>query len=152
MLKINAVNNKTFAKGFRGYDSAEVDEFMERVRKDFEKLYQENMEYKETVERLNSKLEHYQQMESTLHSTLIIAQETAEDVKLNAKKQMELMLKETEVKSQRMLNEASLKVQKMQQEYDEIKKQAQVFRTRLKTLLDAQLEMLKTADEQDQQP
>ena len=50
------------------------------------------------------------------------------------------------------MNEASLKVQKMQQEYDEIKKQAQVFRTRLKTLLDAQLEMLKTADEQDQQP
>ena len=87
-----------------------------------------------------------------LHSTLIIAQETAEDVKLNAKKEMELMLKETEVKSQRMLNEASLKVQKMQQEYDEIKKQAQVFRTRLKTLLDAQLEMLKTADDQDQRP
>ena len=152
MLTPLDMHNKVFAKGFRGYAVEEVDEFMERVGKDFEKLYQENLEYKETVERLNSKLEHYQQMESTLHSTLIIAQETAEEVKLNAKKEMELMLKETEIRSQRLMNEASLKVQKMQTEYDEIKKQAQVFRTRLKTLLEAQMEMLKTSDDHDLQP
>ena len=40
----------------------------------------------------------------------------------------------------------------MQNEYEEIKRQAQVFRGRLKALLDAQLDMLKSADEHDQQP
>lgn len=152
MLTPLDMHNKVFTKGFRGYDAAEVDEFMERVGKDFEKLYQENLEYKETVERLNGQLEHYQQMEATLHSTLIIAQETAEGVKLSAKKEKELMLKETEIRSQQIISEASVKVQKMQNEYDEIKKQAQVFRGRLKSLLDAQLDMLKAADEHDQQP
>ncbi len=152
MLTPLDMHNKTFGKGFRGYSTDEVDEFMERVAKDFERLYQENLEYKETVERLSRQLEQYQQMESTLRNTLIIAQGTAEDVKTNARKETELMLKETEIRTQQMVNEACLKVRKIQEEYDEVKKQMQVFRTKLKAMLDSQMEMLKTAEEQEPQP
>jgi len=107
------------------------------------------MDLKESVERLTMKLEHYQHMETTLHSTLVIAQETAEEVKLNAKRECELMMKEMEVRGQRMLDEASSKVRRMNVEYEELRKQAQVFRIRQKTLLAAQLEMLKKDEEDD---
>lgn len=149
MLTPLDMHNKTFGKGFRGYSTDEVDEFMERVAKDFERLYQENLEYKETVDRLSHQLEQYQQMELTLRNTLIIAQETAEDVKTNARKETELMLKETEIRTQQMMNDACLKVRKVQEEYDELNKQLQVFRTKLKAMLETQMELLKLPEAQE---
>lgn len=149
MLTPLDIHNKEFKKGFRGYSEEEVDEFLDRVVKDFEKIYQENLELKEAVERLNSKLEHYQHMENTLHSTLVIAQETAEEVKLNAKKETELLIKEAELRGQKMVEEAVAKVRKMTGEYEEIQKQAQIYRTRFRMLLQAQLEMLNHAEEDE---
>lgn len=149
MLTPLDIHNKEFKRGFRGYNEEEVDEFLDRVVKDFEKLYQENLEMKETIERLSSKLEHYQHMENTLHSTLLIAQETAEEVKLNAKKETELLMKEAELRAQKMVEEAISKVRKMTGEYEEMQKQAQIYRIRLRTLLQAQLEMVNHAEEDE---
>ena len=143
------IQNKKFKKEFRGYDPAEVDAFMAEVGQSHERLLQDNMDLKENVERLTMKLEHYQHMEATLHSTLVIAQEPAEEVKLNAKRESELMMKEVEVRGQRLIDEATAKVRRMNVEYEELRKQAQVFRIRQKTLLSAQLEMLKKDEEDD---
>ena len=149
MLTLLEIHNKKFKKEFRGYNPADVDEFMAAVTTNFERLFQENMDLKENVERVTTKLEHYQHMEDTLHSTLVIAQETAEEVKLNAKRECELMMKEMEIRGQRMLDEASAKIRRMNVEYEELRKHAQVFRIRQKTLLAAQLEMLKKDEEDD---
>jgi len=143
------IQNKKFNKEFRGYNPDDVDQFMLEAAKNYERLLQENMDLKENVERLATKLEHYQHMETTLHSTLVIAQETAEEVKLNAKRECELMMKEMEVRGQRMLDDAAAKVRRMNVEYEELRKHAQVFRIRQKTLLAAQLEMLKKDEEDD---
>lgn len=149
MLTPLDIHNQEFKRSFRGYNEEEVDEFLDRVIKDYEQLYRENIEIKESLDRLNSKLEHFQNMENTLHNTLVIAQETAEEVKLNAKKETELLIKETEIKAQKMIEEAMSKVRKMNGEYEELQKQAQIFRTRIRTLLQAQLEMVKNAEEDD---
>ena len=84
MLTPLDLNNKNFSKGFRGYDTEEVDEFFAKVAKDFERLYQDNVELKDAVERVSAKLEYYQQMESTMQNTLVIAQETADEVTKNS--------------------------------------------------------------------
>ena len=149
MLTPLDIHNKKFKKDFRGYDPTEVDQFMAETAKTLERFLQDNMDLKENVERLTTKLEHYQHMETTLHSTLVIAQETAEEVKLNAKRECELMMKEMEVRGQKMLDDAAAKVRRMNVEYEELRKQGQVFRIRQKTLLTAQLEMLKKDEEDD---
>lgn len=149
MLTPLDIHNKEFKRGFRGYSEEEVDKFLDEVVKDYEKLYRENIELKETLDRVNSKLEHFQHMENTLHSTLVIAQETAEEVKLNARKESELQLKEADIRAQKLVEEAMAKVRRMHGEYEEIQKQAQIYRTRMRTLLQAQLEMLQKAEEDD---
>ena len=149
MLTPLDIHNKEFKRAFRGYSEEEVDAFLDNVIKDYEQLYRDNLEYKETLERITSKLEHYQHMESTLHNTLIIAQETAEDVKLNAKKESELLMKEAEVKGQKLVDEAMAKVRRATAEYEELQKQSQIYRTRMLTLVKAQMEMLKTSQEDE---
>ncbi|MBC8014849.1 MAG: DivIVA domain-containing protein [Sporomusaceae bacterium] len=142
MLTPLDIHNKEFKKSFRGYNEEDVDEFLDTVIKDYEQLYRENIEIKENLDRLNSKLEHFQHMENTLHNTLIIAQETAEEVKLNAKKTTQLMIREAEIQAQRLLDEASNKVRRMSSEYEGLQKQDQVYRLRVRNLVQAQLELL----------
>ena len=148
MLTPLDIHNKEFKKAFRGYNEEEVDEFLDKIIKDYEKLYRDNIELKETIERISSKLEHYQHMEETLHSTLVIAQETAEEVKLNAKKEMELMTKEAEIRAEKMVDNALARVRKLTAEYEELQRQHQVFRARFRTMLQAQLEMLGKTEEE----
>jgi len=143
------IHNKEFKRSFRGYSEREVDEFLDLLVSDYEGLLRENMDLKETVQQLNTKLEYYQQMENTLHNTLVIAQETAEEVKLSGKKESELIIKEGEIRVQRMLEEATEKVRRMTAEYDELKKQMAVSRSRMRNLLMAQMELLNKTEEDE---
>ena len=98
MLTPEDLKKKTFSKGFRGYETAEVDKFMQELIKEYNYLYLDNIQQKETIERVSSKLEYYQQMEATMQSTLTVAQETADEVKADSEKKAALMEQETDVK------------------------------------------------------
>jgi len=97
MLTPLDLNNKTFGKGFRGYNTGEVDDFFARLAKDYARLYQDNVELKNTVERVSAKLEYYKQMESTMQSTLNVAQETADEVKRGGEQRLRLMEQQTTI-------------------------------------------------------
>lgn len=152
MLTPLDIHNQEFKKGFRGYNEDEVDEFLDRVVKDYEQLYRENVELKETIDRLKSKVEHFQHIENTLHNTLVVAQETAEEVKLNAKKEAELIVKEAKSEGQRLVDEAAEKVRQRVAEYEELRQQSQIYRTKMRTLILTQLEMLKSSDTEELLP
>lgn len=149
MLTPLDIRNKEFKKGFRGYNEEDVDEFLDKVIQNYEKLYRENIELKESLERLGTKLEHYQSLETTLNNTLVVAQETAEDVKLNAKKEAELIVKEAEGSASRIVDEARSKARRLTGEYEDMQRQNQIYRSRMRALIQAQLDMLNTAEAEE---
>ncbi|WIW71816.1 DivIVA domain-containing protein [Anaerosinus gibii] len=151
MLTPLDIHNKEFKRSFRGYNEDEIDEFLDRVVKDYEQLYRENVDLKDSIDKLKTKVEHFQHLENTLHNTLVVAQETAEEVKLNAKKEAELIIKEAKVTGQRLLDEANLKVKEKMTEYEEINQRSQLYRTRMRTLVLTQLELLKDSDEAEEE-
>lgn len=140
------IHNKEFTRSFRGYDEDEVNEFLDQVIKDYEMAIREKKDSKEEVEQLNERLEHFTNIETTLNQSILIAQETAEEVKGNANKESKLIIKEAEKNADRIINEALNKSRRISVEVEELKKQAKVFRTRLKMLVEAQLEMIDTED------
>lgn len=151
MLTPLDIHNQEFKRSFRGYNEDEIDEFLDRVVKDYEQLYRENVELKETVDRLKTKVEHFQHIENTLHNTLVVAQETAEEVKLNAKKESELIISEAKTNGQRLIDEATGKVRQKIAEYEEVRQEIQVYRTKMRTLILTQLELLKSTDEEEKE-
>ncbi len=78
-------------------DTDEVNQFFLQISKEYERLYQDNVELKDSVERVSAKLEYYQRMESTMQSTLVVAQEAADEVKKNSQQKAEVLTKETEL-------------------------------------------------------
>ena len=143
MLTPLDIQNQEFRKAFRGYNEAEVDEFLEQVLHDYEELYRTNIDLRETTERLKSQIQYFQNLENTLHNTLVVAQEAAEEVKVNARKEADLLRKEAEVESRRNIDEANAQLQRIQTECDELRAQGQLFRSRMRMLAQSQLDLLE---------
>ena len=137
------IHNKEFTKGFRGYDEDEVNEFLDQIINDYEALIRQNKELEEKVSQFSERLSHFSNIEDSLSKSIIVAQETAEEVKGNAKKESQLIIKEAEKNADRIINEALAKSRKTALEIEELKKRATIFRTRFKTLLEAQLDMIE---------
>lgn len=140
------IHNKEFSRRLRGYDEDEVNEFLDQVIKDYEAVIRENKELQEKVAMNEEKIGHFSTIEETLSKTLILAQETGDEVKNNSKKEAHLIVKEAEKNADRIINEALAKSRKIAMEVEELKKQASIYRVRFRSLLEAQLELLKDED------
>lgn len=140
------IHNKEFNRRLRGYDEDEVNEFLDQVIKDYEAVIRENKQLKEQLATNEDKIDHFSTIEETLSKTLILAQETGEEVKQNSKKEAQLIVKEAEKNADRIINEALAKSRKIAIEVEELKKQASIYRVRFRSLLEAQLELLKDED------
>ncbi|MBU5467722.1 DivIVA domain-containing protein [Virgibacillus sp. MSJ-26] len=143
------IHNKEFTRSFRGYDEDEVNDFLDKIIKDYELVIREKKELEEKVSGLNERLGHFTNIEETLNRSILVAQETAEEVTGNATKESKLIIKEAEKNADRIINESLSKSRRISMEVEELKKQAKVFRTRLKMLVEAQLDMINTDDWDD---
>ena len=86
MLTPLEIQNHEFKKSFRGYDENEVDEFLDKIIVDYEKLLRENEKLKERVGSNEKAITHYRGLEQNLQNTLKVAQKTADDVLESARK------------------------------------------------------------------
>lgn len=140
------IQNKEFSRSIRGLSPSEVDEFLNRVAKDYEELIKENLAAKEQIAQLKEKLNHYHKLEETLHNAIVVAQETAEEVKRNATREAELIRREAERDAARIIEDARYKASRILTEHEELYKQAQIYKMRFRSLVEAQLAALEMED------
>ena len=144
MLTPLEIENKTFNKQMvNGYSVNEVHEFMTSLLADYEKLYKENIEYKDKIEVLNQGIQHYKSIEDTLQNALIVAQGTAETVKQNAKAEADNIVKQAEINATKAVDEIKKQKIETEMQYGETKKQFDVYKAKMESLLISQLELLK---------
>ncbi len=138
------IENKKFSKKtLNGYDPEEVDEFLDELTKDYEKLYKQVAEGKSELEELKEKLQHYTQIESTLQSTLLLAQSASEEVKNAAQKQADQIIKESEIKAKEVTKGLDQEINDKKKELENVKKQFDVYKAKMESLLISQLELIK---------
>lgn len=142
MLTPMDIHNKEFKRGFRGYSEEDVDSFMDNIAGDYEKVYREYCELKEQCEKQQEKLAQYEKMEATMNSTLMLAQQTAENVKIAAQKEADLILQEATNTKKQMMDESSLNLQVSQQELDKLASQIRSFKAKCRAILSSQLRLL----------
>ena len=82
MLTPLDIENKKFSKQMmNGYSVEEVDEFLDEMTADYEKLYRETAENKNKIEALKEDIAKYKNIEGTLQNTLLMAQSAADEVR-----------------------------------------------------------------------
>lgn len=139
----NDLDNIKFKKNFMGYNEDQVNEVLDSIIQDYELYIKENIELKDRISVLNEGIQHYKNIEESLQNTLIVAQQTGEEIKKNAYDKAENIVRDAELKAQKVINDANQEVIKIKFEYEEMKKRLHLFKTKSETLLLSQLELLK---------
>lgn len=137
------VENKKFKKTISGYNRADVDEFFSVVAENYETIYKENLSNKDKVNILSNAIKQYKSMEETLQSAILVAQSAGDEVVSNAKKRAENIIAEAETKASQLVSDASREVTRISYEYEELKRNVEIFKTRVLSLLTSQLDIVK---------
>ena len=138
------IDNKRFAKQMvNGYNVEEVDDFLDELTADYSKNYKEVNELRAKVEELNNSLVQYKTIESTLQNTLVMAQSTAEEVKNVAKQKADQIVEEAKANAQKQVDELNNEIILKQKELDDVKKQFDIYKAKMESLLISQLELIK---------
>lgn len=144
MLTPLDIENKKFSKQMmNGYSVDEVDEFLDELTADYEKIYKENKELKANTEELHNDVGQYKNIESTLQNTLVIAQKTADEIQSVAKQQADQIIKDAEYQAKTRLDELNTQVIMKEKEINDLKKQFSVYKAKMESLLISQLELIK---------
>ncbi len=145
------IENKKFSKQMmNGYNVEEVDEFLDELTTDYEKAYKQSTELKTRVDELERSLLHYKTIEDTLQNTLVMAQSTAEEVKEVAKQQAEQIIKEAEGNARKAVDDLGQEILMKKKELEDIKKQFEVYKAKMESLLISQLELLKDINKDEE--
>lgn len=149
MKRFSIVNN--------GYNIEEVNNFIDIVIKKLEKLSADNNNYliqldalkKQVEEEKNARKTNDSQIDNKVTKALIAAQETTDKMKELAKEEADLIIREAKENANAIIHEALIDAEKKEQEYELLKKNYNVYKAKLESLVKAQLELLENSKEND---
>jgi cell division initiation protein len=133
----------------RGYDTVEVDTFLEMMGSEFEQLIEENKKAERRLIELETELKNYKDVERTLKQTLMNVQESSNQSRENSKKEADLILKESKIAAAEMVEKARRDTQKLKEEMITLQTQRQALVTRLRHILTSQIELLEVLEIDD---
>ncbi|NLC06374.1 MAG: DivIVA domain-containing protein [Syntrophomonadaceae bacterium] len=143
MLTPVDINKKEFRRAMRGYNENEVDSFLDQVARDYETLLRDKLEVEEKLKHLEDQLLQYRKLEDTLNNTLVMAQKTAEEVKQNATREAQLLLREAQAEAEEIIHQATLKKETLENEQAELIQSLVGFKSQIRAFLKAQLDMIE---------
>ncbi len=156
-LTAENITSKKFDTKMRGYNQAEVSAFLKEVAATVTDLMNQNRELQEEVRANEEKLKYFSDLKDSLNKSILVAQEAADKVKNNAKKEAEITIREAQKqatdivtaandKANLVIEKAASSTRKLTTETNDLKKQTRIFRQRLQVMLESQLEVAKSSE------
>ena len=150
MLTPMDIHDHQFKKSFRGYNENEVDDFLDKIVVDFEKLLNETERLKNQLYTTEKELEKYRGLEKTMNDTLIMAQRTADDViaaarrttddmKENTARECQQIKDQAQYEAKQQIDSAKVKRDAILAEYDKFVREKNAFLLKLRTILESEL-------------
>jgi cell division initiation protein len=146
------IRKQEFRRTLRGLDADEVETFLAMVADEMEHLIGETQQAKAEAKTLRERLSEYQQMEATMRETLVTVQRVAEEKRDAARREAEMILKEAEVRASQWIEEAHRSIREVKRELAKLRGMRDSYVARLRMLIQAQLDMLKMVETEEQTP
>jgi cell division initiation protein len=148
------IQKQTFARALKGYNADEVRGYLSLVAEEIERLVKDVDRLSRENAMLREELDDHSQRERILKDTLLSAQKVSEEVKSNARKEAELIVKDAELLSERVIAQAMQRVSEIERSIQDLKIERITVRNRLQLTLDSvqQLVSLDAEQEATEQP
>ncbi|MCK4548466.1 MAG: DivIVA domain-containing protein [Candidatus Eisenbacteria sp.] len=137
------IRKQEFKKGFRGYDTVEVQMFLDLAAEELESVVRDRADLAERTKRLEAELGEYREKERLLQSALIAAERVATETRENAHREGELAIKDAELCAERLMGDAQEAVVRLRADLAELQMKRSVFLAKMKSFLQSQLDILE---------
>jgi DivIVA domain-containing protein len=134
---------KQFPASRRGYDSDEVRTFLEEVRETMEDLLKENQRLREQIARRDAEISELRESEHEVKETLLIARRVSEDMERTARREVDVMIGEARLESERIMMSATDERREIQAEIVRTRGQRAQLRAELRAILETHSQLLE---------
>ena len=148
-----------FSRTLRGYDPEEVNAFLDQIINQVEKMVVEIKEKDGKINELNAlvdenmrlkeKIEQHERLEGTLNRAIFMAQKTSDQIKVTARQESEIIIEDAKTNANRIVNEALLRSEKIEIESTLLKRNINIFKRKLRSIIEQQLEMVEDIEKVD---
>jgi cell division initiation protein len=140
------IEQQEFTRSFRGYNEEEVDDFLDKIVKDYEELINENVRLNEEVEKMQEKLKEFGEIEESLRSALLNTQKSAEEMKGRVEKEAKVIIEKAEMEAKALKQEVFQREDLVKNEIDNLRRYKFIFKEKFKSMLNLYLKMLETEE------
>ncbi len=132
------IHHKEFRHSLRGYAEEEVDQFLDEVADEFERLFKESIDLAERLEAATARLHEFELKENAVNGAIIAAQTAGEEMRRKAQTEADSVLRDAEIKAKEIIHNALARKQQVAAELVRIKQAEEEFRASFIALLDQQ--------------
>jgi len=143
-MKITPIDGSghAFAVKMRGYDQEEVRSFLNLVSSEFEAVILESNNLKEKLAQVESSVSDLRERERILKETLLTAQRLADEIREEARKEAQLIVREAEVKGSQLLDQAGRTTGELQGAIQALRVEREAFAQRIRSAVEQHLRLL----------
>ena len=137
---------KQFNTTINGYDKIEVNAFVEEVTKEYEKVLEKLRQSEIENKSLRDRVEYYKNLESTLNTAVLVAEDSSNQIKKIAKEEAKLIIDQAKKNASHIINDALIKAEKTEIEADQLRRSLKLYKSRIKVTIEEQLTMVDDVD------
>lgn len=146
------IQQQRFTIRFRGYNTTEVDNFLDLVSETIESMLSEQEILREKIHQLGMENQEHKSREESFKRVMLNSQNVLEEMKDNARKSSELIVAQAEVDADKIISSAHDKLERLHDEINELKRQRVQFKTQLKSVIQAHSDLLEISTLEFEQP
>ena len=140
---------RKFDTVFRGYDKKQVQDCLDEIIKNYEALIIKSKKTEEENRKLVEQIAYYQRIEDTMNKAIYTAEEAGNQIKNSARKEAQTLVEEARHNANRIINDALLKAEKAQNHADQLRRNTNILKRRLRQIIESQLEVIEEMDKVD---
>ena len=141
------VRRYEFGRVMRGYDPERVDQFRDQVADELERLARLNQDLEAKAKGFHEQLRAFRERDKAINEALVSAQQLRSEIKEQAEKEGDLILREARVEADRLLDTARADIRRMEDQIASLERARRSYLAQIRVLLERQLAEVNAADQ-----
>jgi DivIVA domain-containing protein len=135
-----------------GYERSSVEEFRDRVAEELERLTRANLELDAKAKSFHEQLRAFRERDKALNDALISAQQLRAEIREQAEREAQLILREARAEGERLLEASRSEIRKLEIDLSQLEKSRRAYLGQLRAMIERQLAELDATDAMPKRP
>jgi DivIVA domain-containing protein len=136
-----------FGKALRGYDPERVNQFRDQVAEELERLARVNQDLDAKARGFHEQLRAFRERDKAINEALVSAQQLRNEIREQAEKEGQLIIREARAEAERLLDEARSEVRRIEDQLASLDRARRAYLAQLRVLIERQLTEVTAAEQ-----